>query len=29
VPIVDGHVEVPDAPGLGADPDPELMRFRT
>ncbi len=29
VPIVDGHVEVPDGPGLGADPDPELMRFRT
>jgi L-alanine-DL-glutamate epimerase-like enolase superfamily enzyme len=29
VPIVDGHVEVPDAPGVGADPDPEIMRFRT
>jgi L-alanine-DL-glutamate epimerase-like enolase superfamily enzyme len=29
VPIVDGYVEVPDGPGLGADPDPELMHFRT
>jgi L-alanine-DL-glutamate epimerase-like enolase superfamily enzyme len=29
VPIVDGYVEVPDGPGLGADPDPEVMRFRT
>jgi L-alanine-DL-glutamate epimerase-like enolase superfamily enzyme len=29
VPIVDGYVEVPDGPGLGADPDPEVIRFRT
>ena len=25
VPIVRGHVDVPDAPGLGADPEPELI----
>src|SRR6516164_5449885 len=30
VPVVDGGVEVPDAPGLGADPEAELIeRFRT
>ncbi len=28
VPITSGGVDVPDTPGLGADPDPELMRFR-
>jgi L-alanine-DL-glutamate epimerase-like enolase superfamily enzyme len=29
VPIADGFVEVPDGPGLGADPEPELIaRFR-
>ncbi len=29
VPVVDGGVEVPDAPGLGADPEAELIeRFR-
>jgi L-alanine-DL-glutamate epimerase-like enolase superfamily enzyme len=28
VPINNGGVDVPDAPGLGADPEPELMRFR-
>jgi L-alanine-DL-glutamate epimerase-like enolase superfamily enzyme len=29
VPIVDGHVDVPEGPGLGADPEPELIeRFR-
>jgi L-alanine-DL-glutamate epimerase-like enolase superfamily enzyme len=29
VPVVDGGVEVPDAPGLGADPETELIeRFR-
>lgn len=28
VPIENGFVRVPDAPGLGADPEPELMRFR-
>jgi L-alanine-DL-glutamate epimerase-like enolase superfamily enzyme len=27
-PIVDGGVDVPERPGLGADPEPELMRFR-
>lgn len=25
VPIVDGHIAVPEAPGLGGDPDPELI----
>ena len=29
VPITNGSVDVPERPGLGADPDPELMRFRT
>jgi L-alanine-DL-glutamate epimerase-like enolase superfamily enzyme len=29
VPIANGSVDVPERPGLGADPDPELMRFRT
>ena len=27
VPIENGSVDVPERPGLGADPDPELMRF--
>jgi L-alanine-DL-glutamate epimerase-like enolase superfamily enzyme len=25
LPIVDGHIAVPDGPGLGADPEPELL----
>jgi L-alanine-DL-glutamate epimerase-like enolase superfamily enzyme len=28
VPIENGWVDVPDAPGLGADPEPALMQFR-
>src|SRR5262249_53107144 len=28
VPIDNGFVQIPDAPGLGADPEPELMQFR-
>jgi L-alanine-DL-glutamate epimerase-like enolase superfamily enzyme len=25
LPVVDGHIAVPDGPGLGADPEPELL----
>ena len=28
VPVLDGSVQVPEGPGLGADPEPQLMRFR-
>jgi L-alanine-DL-glutamate epimerase-like enolase superfamily enzyme len=29
VPVVDGAIDVPDSPGLGADPEEELIeRFR-
>ena len=28
VPIENGWVQIPDLPGLGPDPDEELMRFR-